>query len=79
MDEETKARFDAMDARFTALDAHLHRMMGEINDGFERLLDRMSHIRADTDDARGHLLYGLKENLTLSERITKLENDRRKP
>ena len=31
MDEETKARFDA-------LEAHLHRMMGEINDGFERCL-----------------------------------------
>ena len=59
MDEETKARFDAMDARFK--------------------LDRMSHVRADTDDTRGHLLYGLRENLTLSERITKLENDRRKP
>ena len=48
MDEETKARFDTMDARFTTLDAHLRRMMGEINEGFERLLDRMSHIRADT-------------------------------
>jgi hypothetical protein len=72
MDEETKARFDA-------LEAHLQRMMGEINDGFERLLDRMSHIRADTDDTRGHVLYGLNENLTLSQRITKLENERRKP
>jgi hypothetical protein len=79
MDEETKARFAALDARFTALDAHLHQMMKEINDGFERVLDRMSHIRADTDDTRGHLLYGLNENLTLSQRITKLENDRRKP
>jgi len=79
MDEDTKARFDAVDAQFTVLDAHLHRMMGEINDGFERLLDRMSQIRADTDDTRGHLLYGLRENLTLSERITKLENERRKP
>jgi len=68
-----------MDARFTALDAHLHRMIGEINDGFERVLDRLSHIRADTDDTRGHLLYGLSENLTLSQRISKLENDRRKP
>lgn len=65
MDEETRA--------------YLDRMMKEINDGFERLLDRMSHIRADTDDTRGHVLYGLRENLTLSERITKLENNRRKP
>ena len=32
MDEETKARFDALDARFTTLDAHLRRMMGEINE-----------------------------------------------
>ena len=72
MDEETKARFDALDARFDSL-------MVRMNDGFERVLDRMSHIRADTDDTRGHPLYGLRENLTLSERITKLENDRRKP
>ena len=54
-------------------------MMTEINDGFERILDRLSHIRADTDDTRGHLLFGLNENLTLSQRITKLENERRKP
>jgi hypothetical protein len=65
MDEETRA--------------HLDRMMTEINNGFERVLNRLSHIRADTDDTRGHLLYGLSENLTLSQRITKLENDRRKP
>jgi hypothetical protein len=65
MDEETRA--------------YLDRMMTEINNGFERLLDRMSNIRADTDDTRGHVLYGLRENLTLSERITRLENDRRKP
>jgi hypothetical protein len=65
VDEETKA--------------YLDQMMKEINDGFERVLDRISHIRADTDDTRGHLLYGLNENLTLSQRITKLENERRKP
>ena len=59
--------------------AYLDRMMTEINDGFERILDRLSHIRADTDDTRGHLLFGLNENLTLSQRITKLENERRRP
>jgi hypothetical protein len=72
MDEDTKARFDAIDARFDAL-------MARMNDQFDRVLDQMASLRADTDDTRGHLLYGLRENLTLRERITKLENERRKP
>jgi hypothetical protein len=72
MDEDTKARFDAIDARFDAL-------MARMNDQFNRVLDQLTALRAYSDNTRGHLLYGLRENLTLSERITKLENERRKP
>jgi hypothetical protein len=34
------------------------------------ILDNLSAIRADTDTAKGHVLYGLQENPTLSHRIT---------
>jgi hypothetical protein len=72
MGEDTKARFDAIDARFDAL-------MARMTDQFDRVLDQLTALRADSDDTRGHVLYGLSENLTLSQRITKLENERRKP
>jgi hypothetical protein len=55
MDEETRA--------------YLDRMMTEINDGFERILDRLSHIRADTDDTRGRPLN------TLEAKMAKLSAD----
>lgn len=38
----------------------------------------MSAIRQDTDAVRGHVIYGLQENLTLSQRITKLEEEMRR-
>lgn len=66
MDEETKAYLDAM--------------MLQINNGFDRILDRLEAIRADTDTTQGHVLYGLQGNLTLSQRISKLEEEiRRQP
>jgi hypothetical protein len=36
-------------------------------------------VREDTDTTRAHVLYGLQENLTLSQRITKLEDEIRRP
>ena len=59
MDEETRQ--------------YLAEMMMQINNGFEKILDRMEAMRQDVDNVRGHMLYGLQENLTLSQRITKLE------
>ena len=64
MDDETKQRFDAL--------------MQRMNDGFESVLDQISAMRADTDNTRGHVLYGLQENLTLSQRITKVEEELRR-
>ena len=64
MDDETKA--------------YLDKMMTEINAGFDRLLDQMAAMRQDVDTVRGHTLFGLQENLTLSQRITKLEQEIRR-
>lgn len=64
MDDETKAYLDTM--------------MVQINAGFDRILDRLEAMRGDLDTSRGHVLYGLQENLTLSQRITKLEEELRR-
>jgi DNA repair protein RecN (Recombination protein N) len=43
-----------------------------------RLLEPIAADRADIDSTRGHLIYGLSESLTLSQRISKLEEAMRK-
>ncbi len=50
-------------------------MRAELNTKLDDLLDRLVSLRADIDDTRGHVLYGLSENPTLSQRITRLENE----
>lgn len=47
----------------------LHRIEEKLDD----ILDEFAANRADIDSTRGHLIYGLGESLTLSQRITKLE------
>ena len=65
MDEETKAFLER-------IVAEQERLRVQINTKLDDILDKMSAIRQDTDTARGHVLYGLQENLTLSQRITKI-------
>ena len=64
MDEETRQ--------------YLDKMMQHLNDQFERILDSLSAIRQDNDNTRGHVLYGLQENLTLSQRPGKVEDELRR-
>jgi hypothetical protein len=64
MDEETKAYLDAM--------------MVQINNQFERVLDRMSAMRQDVETTQVHVLFGLQGNLTLGQRITKLGDEMRR-
>jgi hypothetical protein len=64
MDDETRTAFADMMAR--------------MNDGFERVLDQVSAMRRDVELVHGHVLFGLQNNLTLSQRITKLEDEIRK-
>jgi len=57
---------------------YLDNMMKQINEQFDRILDSLSSMRQDTDNTKGYLLYGLQENLTLSQRLTKVEDELRK-
>lgn len=60
-------------------DEEMRRFMSQINTKLDDILDKLAAGRADLDSLRGHVLYGLQENLTLSQRITKLEEAMRRP
>lgn len=64
MDDEEKRYWDAV--------------LGKLNTKLDDILDKLAADRADIDSTRGHLIYGLGESLTLSQRITKLEEAMRK-
>jgi hypothetical protein len=53
-------------------------MMTQINDQFERVLDQMAGVRSDVDTMGGHLLHAMEDRLTLSRRVTRLEEDMRR-
>jgi hypothetical protein len=60
------------------LEAEQERLREQANTRLDDILDKISAIRQDTDKVRGHVLYGLQENLTLSQRVTKIEEEMRK-
>jgi len=63
MDEETKT--------------YLDKMTGQMNNGFERLLDHMSTLRADFQNTKSFLLEDAivlgRRSLTIEERLATLE------
>ena len=63
MDEETKT--------------YLDKMTGQMNNGFERLLDQMSTLRADFQNTKSFLLEDTivlgRRSLTIEERLATLE------
>jgi hypothetical protein len=69
------ARLETSTAR---VEAEQIRLREQINTKLDDILDKIAAIRADADTTRAHVLYGLQENLTLSQRITKLEADMRR-
>jgi len=58
-------------------DDEFRRFMAQINEKLDDILDKLSAIRADTDSTKGSLLYVMNDSLTLSQRITKLEEQMR--
>ncbi len=72
-----------IDNRLTAMTARMDHiqndMMVRINGQFDRILDSLAAIRQDGDTTKGHVIYALQETLTLSQRISKLEEDMRRP
>jgi hypothetical protein len=69
------ARLETSTAR---VEAEQIRLREQINTKLDDILDKIAAIRADADTTRAHVIYGLQENLTLSQRITKLEADMRR-
>lgn len=45
------------------------------NTKLDDILDKLSAVRADTDSLKGPVIYTLGDQLTLSQRITKLEEE----
>ena len=59
-------------------DAEFRRFMAQINTKLDDILDKLSAVRADTDSLKGHVIYTLGDQLTLSQRISKLEDEMRR-
>lgn len=69
---------DPILAALARIEAEQTRLREQLNNKLDTILDQMSAMRADTDTTRAHVLYGLQENLTLSQRITKIEEELRR-
>jgi hypothetical protein len=72
-------RDDPVLAALAPLEASATRMREQFGNKLDDILDKLSVVREDADTTRAHVLYGLQENLTLSQRITKLEDEIRRP
>jgi hypothetical protein len=76
------ARLEANDARLETSMARVEteqtRLREQFNTKLDDIFDRIAAVGADADTTRAHVLYGLQENLTLSQRITKLEDEMRR-
>jgi hypothetical protein len=59
-------------------DDEFRSFVAQINIKLDEILDKLSAVRADTDGLKGHMIYTLGDQLTLSQRITKLEHELRK-
>ena len=66
---------DPVLAALARLETEQSRLREQLNSKLDDILDKLKAVREDADNTRGHVLFGLQENLTLSQRITKLEND----
>ncbi|MEA2791161.1 MAG: hypothetical protein QOG73_3567 [Acetobacteraceae bacterium] len=77
------ARLEANVARLEASVARVEteqtRMREQFGNKLDDILGKVRVVRDDTDTTRAHVLYGLQENLSLSQRVTKLENEIRRP
>lgn len=78
----TLARLEAgqseVSDRLARLEAEQTRLREQVNNKLDDILDKMAAMRTDTDTTRGHVLYALQDGLTLSQRITKIEESMRK-
>jgi len=77
-DDPVLAALARLETSMARVEAEQTRLREQNNTKLDDILDKIAAIRADADTPRAHVLYGLQENLTLSQRITKLEADMRR-
>jgi len=77
-DDPVLAALARLETSMARVEAEQTRLREQNNTKLDDILDKIAAIRADADTTRAHVLYGLQENLTLSQRITKLEADMRR-
>ncbi len=65
-------------AALARVEAGQERLRVQLNTKLDDILDQLAATRQDTDTVRGHLIDGLQENLTPSQRITKIEEEMRR-
>lgn len=58
-------------------DDEFRAFVAQVNTKLDDILDKLSAVRLDTDGLKGHVIYTLGDQLTLSQRITKLEDELR--
>jgi len=74
--EASVARLETGQVR---LETEQTRLCEQLNNKLDDILDKMAAQRTDLDTTRGNVLYTMQDSLTLSQRISKLEEQMRKP
>nr|WP_294505285.1 hypothetical protein [uncultured Rhodopila sp.] len=77
-DDSIRSALARLEAGQAKLEAEQEPLREQLNTKLDDILDKMSAIRQETDTVRGHVVYGLPGNLTLSQRLTKIEEEMRK-
>ena len=74
-DDPVLAALARLEASIVRVETDLMRV---VNTKLDDILDKLRAVREDTDNTQAHVLYGLQQNLTLGQRITKLEDQMRR-
>jgi DNA-binding FrmR family transcriptional regulator len=75
---QTQTALSRLETAQARMEAEQTRLREQLNHKLDDILDKLAAVRADADNTRAHVLYGLQENLSLSQRITKLEDEMRR-
>ena len=73
-----EAGITGLDTRLAGVEAEQTRLREQVNDKLDDILDKLAAVRADTDTTRGFVLYAMQDSLTLSQRISKIEDEMRR-
>jgi hypothetical protein len=77
-DDPVLAALARLEANITRVETEQTRMREQFDNKLDDILGRLPAVREDTDNTPAQVLYGLENNLTLSQRITKLEDQMRR-